>query len=104
MHERRAVLERLLDVGDRTERLVVDLDQLCRVLGERTTLRDDDGDAVALEARLVDGERVVRRHLDVLGDRPGAGKRALPVLREVGSAEGRDDAFGRPRGIEGHAR
>ena len=74
MHQRRPVLERLFDVGDRTERRVVDLDQFCRVLGECTTLRYYDGNSVALEARLVDGERIVRRHLDVLGDWPGAGK------------------------------
>ena len=85
VHERRAVLERLLDVGDRRERLVVDLDELGRVLRERTALGDDDRDAVALVAGLVDRERVVRRHLDVLGHRPGAGEAALPVVREVGT-------------------
>ena len=74
VHQRCPVLERSFDIGDRAERLVVDLDQLCRVLGECTTLRDDDRDSVALEARLADGERIVRRHLDVLGDWPRAGK------------------------------
>ena len=78
--ERRAVLERLLDVGDRRERLVLDLDELGRVLGERAGLGDDDGDTVALVARLVGREREVRRHLDVLGHRPGARQPALPVL------------------------
>ena len=103
MDERRAVLERLLDVGDGAERLVVDLDQLGCVLRERTALRDDDRNAVALEARLVDGERVVRRHLDVFRDGPGAGKGALPVVGQVGPAEGCDDTFGGARSVEVHA-
>ena len=55
--ERRAVVERLLDVRDRRKRLVVDLDELGRILRERTALGDHDGDAVSLVPRLVDRER-----------------------------------------------
>ena len=51
MDERRAVLERLRDVDDRVERLVVDLDELGRVLRLRARLGDHDRDAVALVAR-----------------------------------------------------
>ena len=43
VHERSAVRERLLDVGVRRERLVVDLDELRRVLREGTALGHDDG-------------------------------------------------------------
>ena len=50
MDERRAVVERLRDVDDRLERLPVDLDELRRVLGLRSGLREDDRDAVALIA------------------------------------------------------
>ena len=51
MRERRAVLERLRDVDDGGERLVVDLDELRGVLRLRARLGDHDGDAVALVAR-----------------------------------------------------
>ncbi len=79
VHERCAVLERLPHVDDRVERLPVDLDELRRILRLRPALRDHHGDAVALVARDV-GERVVRRVLHVLGDRPGARHRSLPVV------------------------
>ena len=54
VHERRAVGERGLDVDHRRQRLVVDLDELGRVLAPRRGSRDDDGDRVAGVARLVD--------------------------------------------------
>jgi hypothetical protein len=43
VHERGSVVERLLDVEDRGERLVLDLDELRRVLCQRATLCGDDG-------------------------------------------------------------
>ena len=91
--ERRPVLERLRHVAVRRERLVLDLDELGRVLRERAALRDDDGDPVPLIASLIGREREVRRHLDVLGHRPCARQPALPVLGEVGAAERRDDTL-----------
>ena len=100
MDERRTVLERLFHVRRRRERLVVHLDELSRVLRESAALRDDHGDPVALVTRLVDREREVRRHLDVLRHRPGAGERALPVVGEVGAAERRHDSLGSAGGVE----
>ena len=99
MREGRAVCERLRDVDDGVQRLVVDLDELCRVLRLRARLGDHDGDAVALVARRV-GQRIVRRVLHVLGDRPGARHRRLPVVLQVGGGERRDDAVGLPRRVE----
>ncbi len=101
--ERSVVRERLLDVADRAEGLVVHLDELRRVLGQRAALGDDDGDAVTLIARLVSGERVVRRHLDVLRHRPGAGHAADPVAGEVRAGERGDDTLRSPGGVEIHA-
>ena len=75
--------------------LVVDLDELSRVLRLRTRLGEDDRDAVALVAGRL-GERIVRRVLHVLGHRPGARHRRLPVVLEVGGREDGDDAVRLP--------
>ena len=91
--ERRIGVERLGDVGDRRERLVLDLDELGRVLRDRPRLGHDHGDAVADVPCLVEGEREVRRHPDLFGYRPGAGQRAGPVGGELGTAEGGDDTL-----------
>ena len=93
--ERRAVGERGFRVDDRVERLVVDGDELGRVLRRCARVGNDDSDRVALVARLVGRERAVHRRGRVLGREPGGRKRSLPVVREVGSGEHRDDAFGR---------
>ena len=83
--ERRAVGHRGLDVGDRRERLVVDLDQLRGVLRERAALGDDDGHAVARVARDGRREREVRRVVDVVGHWPRHRQRRGPVLLELGA-------------------
>ena len=57
--ERCAVVQSLRHVGDRVERLPVDLDELGRVAGLGTRLGDHDGDPVSLVARDV-RERIVR--------------------------------------------
>ena len=95
--ERRGVCHRLGHVRHRRERLVVDLDELSRVLGERATLRHDDRDAVARIARLVGGERAVLGNVTVACHRPGAGQRARPFLGQVSAREGRHDPVGRER-------
>jgi hypothetical protein len=59
VHQRCVGVERLADVGDRLERLVLDLDELGRVLRDRARLGHDDGDAVADVPRLVEREREV---------------------------------------------
>ena len=92
--DRRAVLERFLGVDDRGKLLVVHLDELGGVLRLRARLGDDDGDSVALVARLVRGERPVHGLLRVLGDEPDARERGRPVVGEVGAREGVDDALG----------
>ncbi len=83
--ERRAVGHRGLDVGDRRERLVVDLDQLRGVLRERAAPGDDDGHAVARVARDGRREREVRRVVDVVGHWPRHRQRRGPVLLELGA-------------------
>ena len=103
VHERRAGCERLLEVGNGRQRLVVDLDELGSVLREGAALGDDDGDGVTLVPRLVDCDGPVRRCLDVLRDRPCARQSARPVLREVCAREGGDHAFGGTGGIQAHA-
>ena len=56
----------------------IDVDELRGVLRERAALGDDDRHGIALVARLADGERIVRRRLDVLRHRPRARQAALP--------------------------
>ena len=104
VQDRGVVAERSLDVAHRRQLLVVDLDELGGVLGERPAVRDHDRDAVAGVARLVDRERPVRRQLDVLGDGPGARQPARPLVGEVGAGERRDDALGLACGREVDAR
>ena len=99
MGERRAVLERLRHVDDRVERLPVDLDELGRVTCLRAGLGDNDGDPVALVASHV-GQRVVRRVPHVLGDRPSARHRSLPVVLEVGRREHGDHTVCFPGRLE----
>src|SRR4029079_16853859 len=71
--------------------------ELGRILRDRPRLGHDDRDTVADVPRLVEGEREVRRHPDLLGDRPRAGQRAGPVGGELGAAERGDDALDLPR-------
>ena len=86
-------IERLLRVHDRRQRLVVDLDQLQRVLGDVAVLGDDEGDLLALEADLVGGQhslRVVgqRRHPGEVVTEQGRTRDALEHL----ARDDRDDA------------
>ena len=105
--QRRVGVERLAGVDDRRQRLVLDVDQLQRVVGRVLVGRDHERDLLALEADLVareHGLRVVgdRRHprqaerLEVLGgdDRGDVGVRERP--RRVD----RDDARVRVRAAQ----
>ena len=56
VHERRAVLERRSGSTQHGQRLVLDVDQRERVLGEVAAVGDDHRDALADVAHLVDGE------------------------------------------------
>ena len=96
----RAVRDRLLDVRDRGELLVLDVDELGGVFRECTGLGDHHRDAVALVAGFVRCQWEVHGHFDVLRDGPRAGHAACPVPGEVGSAVRRHDALRRPRGVE----
>ena len=96
VHERRAFLRGGLDVDQHLERLVVDVDELRRIDRVRARVRDHDRDAVALVVHLADGEREVLGALHVLGHRPGARHRRLPVVAQVGAGEHGDDALGAP--------
>ena len=98
MHERRALCERGLRVGDGRQLLVLDLDELRRVLGGGAAGCDDDGDAVADVACLIGRERKMRRRIRVLGRKPRARQAAVPVLGEVVSRPGGDDLGVRERG------
>ena len=103
---RRAVGRGRLDLERRVERLPVDDDRLGRVDRVLARVRDHDRDAVAGEARLVLGERPVRRHARVgverLGpvrrrNRPRARQAAGPLRCEILAGERRDDAGPRER-------
>ena len=89
---RRTAGDRQFDVGHVRQRLVVDLDELGCVLRLNACLGHDDRDAVAGEPRLVDGEREVLDHLDVVGHGPEARQAVRPDVGEIGPGEGGDDA------------
>ena len=92
-----AVGQRVLEVDDGLERVVVDVDGVDGVGGRVPRVGHDDGDDVADVAGLVDGDREVLRVLHVLGDRPGARHRRGPRVAQVGAGEHRGDARQRER-------
>jgi hypothetical protein len=83
--------KRLLEIRHRRQRLVVDLDELRRVLGEIAAGGDDAGHRVAVEAHLVDGQG---RHLHRVQplDRRRHAQRRRP-LREILPGVDGDYAF-----------
>jgi hypothetical protein len=86
VQDRRAVFERALGIHHGGQRLVVDLHQLGRVLGEVAIARDDDRDRFAHEPRLVGGGAVVM-------DGPGhADRERLRALRDIGARHDAHDA------------
>ena len=79
VHERRAVLPRLERVEHDRQRLVLDLDQVARVLGDVAVLGDHGRDRLAVVAHLLDGDQV-------LDDRAGAeGRQRRRALGDVGA-------------------
>ena len=93
--QRRVGVERLAGVDDRRQRLVLDVDQLQRVVGRVLVGRDHERDLLALEADLVAGEH----GLGVVGDRrhPGQAER----LEVLGGDHGGDVGMGqRGRGVD----
>ena len=87
---RDALVERVAGVGDRGQRLVVDLDELGRVAGELARLGDDDRDRVADEPGAADRERVV---LDLV---PGRASRAGRTDRSASRPRRRSACRRRP--------
>ena len=81
-HERRAGLQRIVDVGHAGQRLVVDDDRLGGIARLVAGLGDDRRDRFADEAHGVDRERVLRRR---------GGLRSVGAL-EVGRLQQRLDA------------
>ena len=90
VHEVGALRHRRFEVGNRRQRLVLDLDQVDRLLGDLGSQRRDPGDDIALPAHLLAGEQPpVLHHASVLhirhvlvgddGQNPGQGPRRLGV-------------------------
>ncbi len=64
--DRRSFVERCFGVGDDGKFLVVDLNQRAGILGERPRAGDHGGDRLALPARALDRDGVLRRRFDAL--------------------------------------
>ena len=93
-HQRRAVDDRALGVGDRRQRLPVDLDRFGCVLRGVERIGNDEGHRIADEARLVPGEHGEFRHphffLVLRLDLAEAGKRR--EIGDIGGGENEADA------------
>ncbi len=91
---RRRRVERVLHVDDRSERLVVDLDEVAAVGGGGERLADHDGDRLAHAPHPVGRQRPHRRHRE-----PGRpdDRRRLGHPVELGGRDDRDDARMGPR-------
>ena len=77
--------EGLLGLGDRRERLVVDVDEVERLEGRQLVLRDDGGHGIADEADLVEAQRLlVLAH----GEDPVFDRKVLPGQDEANARAG----------------
>ena len=90
--QRRVGIERLARVDDRGQRVVLDVDQLQRVVGRVLVGRDHECDLLALEAHLVAGQHGLR----VVGDRghPGQPERLEILGRDDGGDVGMRQCLG----------
>ncbi len=91
MRERRAALERRRAVGDRGQRLEVDVDQRGRVLGDVAAVGDHQRDRLADEAHLVLGEAI--RHQRLLDRRIGHQQRHRLPPHAFGQVRVGDDGM-----------
>ena len=98
MHERRTVRQRSLGIDDDGKRLVLDLDELHRILGGAAAQCCDHGNGIAGISRLVDCDRLVLRRVRVLGREPRARQRAVPLVGDVLARPGTDHLCMRERG------
>ena len=98
-----AVAQGVLEVDDRLEGLVLDVDGVEGVAGRGGRGGEHAGDPVTDVVGLAHRERVVGGRLHVVGHRPGARHRTGPRLSEVGPGEhGGDARHGcRRRGVDG---
>ena len=76
--------QRRFEVNYRTMHVVVDINQLDRIMGDRVGFGQHAGNAVADIGDFRDRKRIVRRVLHVVGDRPSARHRSGPLVRHVG--------------------
>ncbi len=89
MGERRAGLKRCDAIGHRRQRLVIDLDQRGRILGQIAAVGHHDGDRLAHEAGFVLGEAI--RHVGLLDRRARHQERhGLPLHRGRQIRESKD--------------
>ena len=102
VHQRRTLGQRSLRIDDRWKRLVLDLDQLGRILRAAAAQSGNDGDRVARVAHLVDRQRLVLRRVGVLSRDPRTRQRAVPLVNEVGTRPRADDVGVRERRTDIH--
>ena len=100
--EWRTVRERGLRIDDRRQRVVLDLDQLCRILRGAAARRCDHRDRVAGVPSLVDRHGLVFGSVRVLGRDPRAREGALPLVGEIRAGPRGDDAGVRERRRDVH--
>ena len=103
VYDGRSGVERALRIGDRGQLFPIDFDRLQRVLGQRTRFGDDDRDRLALPARGVDRERILRRRAHAFDMREHADVR-IDELRDVRAGQHGDHAVRFARGIDVDAR
>src|SRR3954466_3538912 len=78
-------------IGDRRDALDVDLDQLARVLGERATSRDHDGDRFSDEPHFIPGDYRLDEPFETL-DRSETDRNGGNDVADIGADEDRLDA------------
>jgi hypothetical protein len=100
VHERRARFQSPLGVEDPRQVVVLDVDQLGRLLGDLRGDGGDQGDRLTLVAHAVGGEH---RHGDGQLTQPAGGPLEHLVPRHVGGRQHRHHTRQRPRGRHLHA-
>ena len=91
MDHRRLGIERGFRIDDRRQFLVVDLDQLAGILGQRARARHHGADRLALPAGALDRDRRLRRGLQALQMRQHADP-GRHDLGQLGAGDDGDDA------------